>query len=366
MMKIRMAMGVNGINTPKGFFIRNISNLDTYFSNLLTQPLFLVMQSILSDWVYLDDAVNQISMKFDFPKKTIEASFNQLIEIKMVIKQDDPLHKYIDKFRGTWREHGWEEAIQYHFYTTRLIRMDYLADPKGLEDKAEMREYLEKESLPSNYKLYENLPFIKLPELNEINEKKIIGLNEIFSAEVSRGNRTGEFSINELAYLLKLSVGQTATRRLPLTGVHVAKTSPSGGSRHPTEAYIVILHCQNIAKGLYHYSVKHHGLSLLIPGDHSELLFEKVLGHRSRLSFEPILVFLFSTIFERSMFRYREGRSYRVMQHDLGHVMQTLAYLASSLERRSFRGYSLSEKEVEAFLGIDGLNEAASSFAFIG
>ncbi|WP_340613407.1 hypothetical protein, partial [Xenorhabdus thailandensis] len=95
MMKIRMAMGVNGINTPKGFFIRNTSTLDTYFSDLLTQPLFLVMQSILSDWVYLGDAVNQVSMIFDLPKKIVEASFNQLIEIKMVVKQDDPLNKYI-------------------------------------------------------------------------------------------------------------------------------------------------------------------------------------------------------------------------------------------------------------------------------
>ncbi|MBC8954002.1 SagB/ThcOx family dehydrogenase [Xenorhabdus sp. PB62.4] len=365
-MKIKMAFGVNGMSTPRGIFIRNTSTLDNYFSDLLTQKLFLAVQSILSDWTDMDDAINQISIKFDLSKEIIEASFNQLIDIKMIILQDDQSHKHIDYFRNSWQEHGWGEALQYHFYTTRLIRMDYLEDPKGLEDKMGMRAYLKKETPPSNYKIYENLPFIKLPNLSEVNVKKTLGLNEIFSTNVSEGNKVGQFNIDELSYLLKLSFGQTATRRLPISGAHVAKTSPSGGSRHPTEAYIVILDCLGIAKGLYHYCVKRHGLSLLISGDHSELLFEQVLGHRSRLSFEPILAFLFGTIFERSMFRYREGRSYRVMQHDLGHVMQTLAYLASSMGRRSFRGYSLPEKDIEAFLGIDGLNEAASSFAFIG
>ncbi|MDX8000181.1 SagB/ThcOx family dehydrogenase [Xenorhabdus sp. Reich] len=365
-MKIKMAFGVNGMGTPRGLFIRNTLTLDSYFGDLLTQKLFLAVQSILSDWTDMDEAINHISMEFDLSEEDVKDSLNQLIDIKMIISQDLQNYKYIDDFKMVWQEHGWEDALQYHFYTTRLIRMNYLHDPRGLEDKIYMREYLKKELSPSNYKIYKKSPFIKLPGLSEVKVKRTLRLNEVFSKNVSEGNKIGQFTIDELSYLLKLSFGQTSTRHLPITGTHVAKTSPSGGSRHPTEAYIVILDCLGIAKGLYHYCVKRHGLSLLTPGDHSGLLFEQVLGHRSRLSFKPTLVFLFGTIFERSMFRYREGRSYRVIQHDLGHVMQTLAYLASSMGRCSFRGYSLPEKDIEAFLGIDGLNESASSFAFIG
>jgi len=80
----------------------------------------------------------------------------------------------------------------------------------------------------------------------------------------------------------------------------------------------------------------------------------------------PKVVFIYTTIFERSMFRYRESRSYRVMHYDLGHVLQNTSYLARCLNQNCYRGYSLNECAAEKILKLDFLSESAMAVAALG
>ncbi|MDF5808502.1 hypothetical protein P4123_14470 [Pseudomonas aeruginosa] len=55
----------------------------------------------------------------------------------------------------------------------------------------------------------------------------------------------------------------------PLGDVFVRKTSPSGGSLHPVEVYPIVLNVDGIERGIYHYSVRRHGLERLWTGMHT-------------------------------------------------------------------------------------------------
>ena len=67
----------------------------------------------------------------------------------------------------------------------------------------------------------------------------------------------------DFSILLLWTWGHTHLLTDPQVGQYVLKTSPSGGARHPTEVYPVVLRVDGVEPGLYHYSVKNHGLELL-------------------------------------------------------------------------------------------------------
>ena len=66
------------------------------------------------------------------------------------------------------------------------------------------------------------------------------------------------------------------------------------------------------------------------------------------------------------MHRYRDSRSYRVMHYDIGHLLQTTAYLSNAISAQYYGGYSLHDSAVEELIGIDGIFESAMAFAAVG
>jgi SagB-type dehydrogenase family enzyme len=123
---------------------------------------------------------------------------------------------------------------------------------------------------------------------------------------------------------------------------------------------------EGLDEGLYHYDIRRNGLVTLALGDHGKFVRDHILTHPDRPGFASRVVFVLSSVFERSMYRYRESRSYRVVHYDLGHLLQTTALLASAVGRPSFRGYSFHDRHVDGLLGIDGIHEASMAFAAIG
>lgn len=264
-----------------------------------------------------------------------------------------------------WAAKGWREAFYFHARTNLLPKTDYSSDEAYEEDVAAMRRKLRDASgtLPSNYKDYEDAQTIELAAEFDPGPPPALGplLSEACPVETGRA-----MNLAELGWYLRLAFGETATRRLPVSGRHVGKTSPSGGSRHPTEVYPVVLDVEGIEPGLYHYSVRRHVLERLRSGAYSEVMRKEVFLSDARPPFTPRVVFLFTTIFERSMFRYREPRSYRVVHFDLGHLMQTAATIAAGRRRPCYRAYAMHEREVDAFVGIDGITEASMTFLALG
>ena len=79
--------------------------------------------------------------------------------------------------------------------------------------------------------------------------------------------------------------------------------------------------------------------------------------HTERLAFRPAVVVVLTSRPERSMYRYRESRSYRVLHLDTGHLLFNAAMVAGALGWPSYRAYSPAEHAVEPVLAIDGITE---------
>jgi SagB-type dehydrogenase family enzyme len=159
----------------------------------------------------------------------------------------------------------------------------------------------------------------------------------------------------DLATLLSLSVGVQQWARgnfgeLPL------KTSPSGGARHPIEAYVCVRNVRGVRAGLYHYAADTHHLERIRLGDMSERLRQWMpqSGHFSRAA---VLVLL-TAVFERQLWRYPYARAYRAALVEAGHVCQTFCLTATWLGLAPFCLMGLADSEIERDLGIDGVSES--------
>jgi SagB-type dehydrogenase family enzyme len=313
----------------------------------------------------LRDAVRFLAMRTERDEDAAEAAILALLETGVLLADD--AHRDIPSRVALqqWRRSGWGEAFHFHIRTNLLPKTDYSAESAYRDDIAAMRRKAAVEPLPDNYKDYDGALSIPLTADRFQGIDNPPSLESIL-AEDPQHTRSRVLDLMEFGWFVHRAYGQTAIRRLPVSGQHVGKTSPSGGSRHPTEVYPVVLDVAGIEPGLYHYSVRHHALETLRTGDFLDALRTHVFLSPNRPPFEPRVVFILTTIFERSMFRYREPRSYRVMHFDLGHLMQTSAYLASSVRRSSYRAYAMHDREVDRLIGIDGITEASMAFVALG
>lgn len=263
-----------------------------------------------------------------------------------------------DTARGDWERFGWAGPLAFHGYTNELPKLDYSRQEDLEADGALMREYIAAEQPPPSYKVVES-------------REKIFLRKELSTLSISRawGATGGNSSLDleQLGGFCHYAFGQIGTKRLSVTGTHVRKSVPSGGARHPTEVYVVLLGPNWQAQlGIYHYDVRHHALALVASGDHIQFCREHVFLDPSLSSSAPTVVFILTTVFERSMYRYRESRSYRVVHHDVGHVIENASLLASSLGLRFRRGYSMHDSRVEERLGLADFEESAMAYLAIG
>ncbi len=167
---------------------------------------------------------------------------------------------------------------------------------------------------------------------------------------------TDPLTREHLSTLLKLTFGvRRWETRDP--GRIAFKTSPSGGARHPVEAYVAIRHVDGIAPGLYHFDAAQHDLALLRSGIEREDLSRYLVGQEYFL--DAAAVVLMTAVFARTMWRYRSPRAYRTVLIELGHLGQTFCLVATALGLAPFTTMALSEDAIEGDLGLDGVDEAA-------
>jgi SagB-type dehydrogenase family enzyme len=167
----------------------------------------------------------------------------------------------------------------------------------------------------------------------------------------------------DLATTLALSLGvqkwvPTAFGRLPL------KTSPSGGARHPIEAYVCVRRVTGIEPGLYHYAADVHRLERIRRGDMAERLLTW-MPHSGYFAKAAFLVVL-TAVLERQVWRYPYARAYRAALAEAGHVCQTFCLAATWRGLAPFCLMGLDDAAIERDLGIDGVRETVLYVAGAG
>jgi SagB-type dehydrogenase family enzyme len=163
-------------------------------------------------------------------------------------------------------------------------------------------------------------------------------------------------ALDTLATLLGLSFGVQWWVDLRGVGRVALKTSPSGGARHPIEAYVVALRVKGLPRGLYHYAAGTHRLELLRRGANAA---ELVHSLSEQWWFEDAaVVVLMTAVFARTQWKYPASRAYRIVLIDAGHVCQTFCLVATWLGLAPFSTMAMSDSRIEKILGVDGVRES--------
>jgi SagB-type dehydrogenase family enzyme len=180
-------------------------------------------------------------------------------------------------------------------------------------------------------------------------------------AQILTGRRTWRrfgaqpVSITDVATLLGHTFGvqQWAMTR---AGRCALKSSPSGGARHPIEAYLLARRVAGLPRGCYYYDPDAHDLALIKSGLTSGRL-ETYLANQPFYRDVPAVVVM-TAVFGRSQWRYEFPRAYRVVLLDAGHLCQTFLLVATSLGLAPFCTAALADSAIERDLRIDGVNES--------
>lgn len=149
-----------------------------------------------------------------------------------------------------------------------------------------------------------------------------------------------------------------------LSPLGMRKSSPSGGGLHPIEAYIIVFNVKTLKKGIYHYSVKHHALTLIKDSINYEELIPYFYNqfYIENISFGVFLVANFDKCWEK----YPHSRAYRIVLMDAGHVSQTFLLNATAAGLNTFLSAAFKDKEISTLLGIDGVTQSPLHFVAAG
>jgi SagB-type dehydrogenase family enzyme len=141
------------------------------------------------------------------------------------------------------------------------------------------------------------------------------------------------------------------------------RAAPSAGALYPVETYIIIHKVEGIEPGVYHYDVMSHALEGLRTGDCREEIARAALDQDFVGTCN--VVFIWTAVFGRSKWKYKE-RAYRYVYLDAGHIAQNVALAAVALELGSCQVAALYDDEVNAVVGVDGLDESIVYMTAVG
>jgi SagB-type dehydrogenase family enzyme len=209
---------------------------------------------------------------------------------------------------------------------------------------------------PDAYKLYPGSKQVRLPSFDSIETATVM---EALRRRRSIRHYSGQpLSMEELSYLLWAADGIQRTER-----GHELRTAPSAGALYPVETYLLVDAVGGLPPGLYHYSVKSHGLEELRLGQFGHEIAAAALNQKMCL--EAAVVFIWTAVFRRSKWKY-EDRAYRYIYMDAGHIAENLALAATSVGLGTCQIGALFDDEVNEIIGVDGTEESVIYMSVVG
>ena len=211
-------------------------------------------------------------------------------------------------------------------------------------------------SKPELYKEYPESKKIKLPTPETIAD---MSLSETLKKRKSiRSFSQQSITQKQLSYLLWASSGIQRKEY-----GYEFRTAPSAGALYPIETYLVVNNVEEVVKGVYHYNIKAHILEELSYGDFRGDITRAAMDQE--MCSIAALVFIWTAIFNRSMWKYRE-RAYRYIYLDAGHIAQNLALTATALGLGSCQIGALFDDEVNKIINVDGTEESVIYMSVVG
>jgi len=201
---------------------------------------------------------------------------------------------------------------------------------------------------PGHYKIYDRpVCVISLPE--PLRDGGGALWEVIAERRTRRTYRPEPLTLSILSQILWAANGKTKEGRETFL-----RAAPSAGALYPIELYVMANDVDGLEKGIYHYDTPQHRLSMVREGDFSETAAKAALN-QTMLSKSGAVIFL-SAIVERTRWKYRQ-RAYRYIYLDAGHIAQNIFLACGSLSLGACPIGAFYDDELNAILGVDGVEE---------
>jgi SagB-type dehydrogenase family enzyme len=299
------------------------------------------------------DVIQKVSAELSEPRKKLERILSRLLEKKLLATTNFVEDDWFKEVSLKWTRKNWLASTDYHLATYNYPFMNM--DKEGLEMHSNrMVDYSQVSPDTNRYKISKNiLNKIQLPKISA--SLLTVPINKVFEQKLE----WQKLSKDSLASILSITFGVKSQISVPWDGSPLLrKTSPSGGGRHPSEGYVVVIDVPKMESGWYHIRAIGPKLEMICNDEvtHQELmnLFPATYG---RARFKVKAIIFFTSVFERNMYRYREPRTFRTIHLDVGHLASTAKLAADALGIKAYPQYTANEKSIEKILKLSGLEE---------
>lgn len=270
----------------------------------------------------------------------------------MIVKKPSPLERAAE-FSYPPRE--WEEyrtALWYH-------EQSKFGKRKSEKDFVHIGQLRQNPSLVASmtkhFKIYPDVEYMSLPSVVDLFSEKSMSLEEAIVRRRSvRSFSKQVMPFDVFARLLVFSYGITGEMPYDTGDVQYLRASPSAGALYPLEVYPVVFRVEGLEPGLYHYAVRKNAIGLLKKGDFSEFLVS--LWTEQQMVRDACVMFFLTAYPLRTLRKYRE-RGLRFLYLDAGHMAEHLYLLATAYGFGACALGGAYDREVEKWIGIDGLQE---------
>ncbi len=189
------------------------------------------------------------------------------------------------------------------------------------------------------------------------------GFDEVlFGRQTARGFGPAPIHLAQLAKVLMLSYGVNRSNK----DSHFPRpfrVIPSGGALYPLEIYVHARRVDGLAPGLYHYDPEDHLFDVLRPRDESDLIIPHFI--QQDLAMGAAAYVFISAVFARSTFKYGD-RGYRFILFEAGHLAQNATLTAQEMGLATTNVGGYSDRAIDRYLGVDGLNESVIYIMLLG
>jgi SagB-type dehydrogenase family enzyme len=170
-------------------------------------------------------------------------------------------------------------------------------------------------------------------------------------------------SAAELGTLLRFANGVQQTRTIGAEPVFYRRPAPNSGDLGSVEIFPIALNVDGVPAGIYHFDTVHHDLARLYGGEFRSWLREVVL-YQLELA-EAAVAFVLTAAVGRLQAKYGL-RGYRFALLDVGHVSENLYLVGTGLGLQICATAGFVDDELDARLGLDGLDVASMLVVLAG
>jgi SagB-type dehydrogenase family enzyme len=205
---------------------------------------------------------------------------------------------------------------------------------------------------PALFKRYRKAPRFVLPSATRAKAELE---NTLETRRTVRKFTRRPVRLEDLGAVLRGTFGRTGRHDGGPFGTLWTKTSPSAGSLHPIECYVVTLNVEGLGPGLYHFDVAGDELRRLRRGHFRAEAVRAVSGQAwvARAAFLCVL----TAVVSRSLWKYPDEVTYRTLFLDAGHLGQTFCLISASRGLGPFTTAAIQDTFIAKLLGLEGASE---------